>query len=65
MGHEEQLHGCVKMAFSVEEYKNEMIALQDSNYYNSMSQKINEKYNSVYNYQIVEAKIKNLINGNN
>jgi hypothetical protein len=53
------------MAFSVEEYKNEMIALQDSNYYNSMSQKINEKYNSVYNYQIVEAKIKNLINGNN
>jgi hypothetical protein len=65
MGHEEQLHGCGKMAFSVEEYKNEMIALQDSNYYNSMSQKINEKYNSVYNYQIVEAKIKNLINGNN
>jgi hypothetical protein len=65
MGHEEQLRGCGKMAFSVEEYKNEMIALQNTDYYNRMSQKINEKYTTVYNYQIVESKIRNLINGNN
>lgn len=61
MGHEEQLNNCGKMAYSVEEYKNEMIALQNRNYYNSMRNKINQKYHNEYSYKTVETKIKELI----
>lgn len=65
MGHVEQLENCGKMAYSIDEYRDEMIKLTDKNYYNSISDRIIEKYNKTYKYDIIEKKILNLINGKN
>lgn len=62
MGHEEQLGGCGKMCLSLNEYKKEMTALlQSPEYYNNMRNKIKHKYNTTYDYKIVEKQIKELI----
>ena len=62
MGHVEQLENCGKMCYSVDEYLKEMINLkEDKNYYNEMSNKIDIKYKTTYDYNIVENKILELI----
>lgn len=61
MGHVEQLENCGKITYSIEEYKDEMLKLMDIDYYNIISNKTKEKYNTVYKYSIVEEKILNLI----
>lgn len=61
LGHVEQIEDCGKMTYSVDEYEKEMIALQNKNYYEEMSSKVFEKYNSTYSYKIVEQKFLELI----
>ena len=61
MGHAEQLENCGVVAYSINEYINEMINLKNKEYYNQMSDKIKERYKSRYDYNIIEKKIINLI----
>lgn len=61
MGHLEQLDGCGVMAYSVDEYKNEMIRLQDKEYYDEMSSKVKIKYETTYKYSIVVNKLLGLV----
>ena len=61
MGHEEQLENCGKMTYSLEEYVEEMLKLQNKDYHSEMSEKIKNKYKSNYDYKFVEEKIKQLL----
>ena len=61
MGHAEQLENCGVVAYSIDEYFNEMMNLKNKDYYSKMSNKIKERYDSKYNYSIIENKIINLI----
>ena len=61
MGHEEQLQNCGKMAYSVEEYIEEMLKLQNKNYYDEKSESIKIKYKNTYDYRFVEEKLKQLL----
>jgi len=61
LGHVEQIKGCGTMTHSVEEYAQEMIKLQDKNYYSDMSGRIRDKYRAVYDSKIVEKKLLQLI----
>jgi hypothetical protein len=62
MGHMEQISDCGKMAFSIDEYYNEMIDLQNEKHYISMSNKVAEKYEAKYHYKLVEKQLISLIN---
>ena len=62
LGHLEQVENCGKMTHSVSEYSEEMIKLQDKNYYKEMSILVKNKYKSVYDYKLVEGELLNLIN---
>lgn len=61
LGHLEQLEGCGRVCHSVEEYAEEMVRLQDKNYHAEMSHRIGEKYNTFYDYKLVEKKLLQLI----
>jgi hypothetical protein len=61
MGHLEQLEDCGKMTYTIDDYRNEMINLKDKEYYNQMSKRVKNKYDSFYHYKIVEDKILNII----
>ena len=61
LGHLEQVENCGKMTHSVLEYAEEMIRLQDKNYYKEMSIRVANKYRNVYDYKIVENELLNLI----
>ena len=53
MGHMEQIDGCGKMAYSVNEYAEEMRLLKDNkNYYTEKSEKTLIKYKKQYSYYI-------------
>lgn len=58
MGHLEQISDCGKMAYSVNEYAEEMKNLKDNkNYYMEKSIKTLEKYELEYNYKKIEKNI--------
>jgi len=61
MGHIEQLEGCGKVTYSVEEYASEMKLLQDLNYRKDVSQRIYSKYNTDYRYEVVKEKLLGII----
>jgi len=65
MGHAEQLENCGVVANNIDEYYLEMKKLRDKDYYIKMSHKIKHKYDSVYNFNIIENKIINLLNESN
>lgn len=61
MGHLEQIQGCGKMAYSVEEYAQEMIALRDNkSYREEKSHLAVQRYNDKYSYKTVEKTILDL-----
>jgi hypothetical protein len=45
------------MTYSVEEYAQEMVRLQDQNYYTDMSNRIEHKYKTVYDYTVVKKQL--------
>jgi len=58
MGHLEQIDGCGKMTYSVNEYAEEMRLLKDNkNYYTEKSEKTFIKYENCYNHQKIENNI--------
>ena len=63
LGHLEQVENCGKMTYSVSEYSEEMIRLQDKNYYKEMSILVENKYKDAYDYKLVESELLNLIKG--
>ena len=63
LGHLEQVENCGKMTYSVSEYSEEMIRLQDKNYYKEMSILVENKYKDSYDYKLVESELLNLIKG--
>lgn len=56
LGHVEQLNGCGRMTYSVEEYADEMTRLLDEKYRTDASARVAEKYKTVYDYRLVENK---------
>jgi glycosyltransferase involved in cell wall biosynthesis len=61
MGHEEQIEGCGKMAYSVEEYAREMLALQENeSYRQEKSHLALQRYTDKYCYKTVEQNILDL-----
>jgi hypothetical protein len=61
MGHAEQIEGCGKMTYSVEEYSAEMLLLQNKEYYMEKSKKTKIKYISTYDFKYVENKLRGLL----
>lgn len=61
MGHAEQIEGCGKMTYSVEDYAKEMTSLQDKEYYSIQSEKTKIKYETNYDYRLVENKLREII----
>jgi hypothetical protein len=57
LGHLEQVENCGAMTYSVEEYAQEMVRLQDQNYYSDMSNRVEHKYKTVYDYTVVEKQL--------
>ena len=58
MGHLEQIEDCGKMAYSVEEYAQEMKKLKDDkDYYAEKSEKTLIKYNEKYDFKKIESNI--------
>ena len=61
MGHSEQLQDCGKMSYSIEEYSDEMVRLQQKKYYDEMSHKVFLKYRNTYHFEIIENELLELI----
>jgi len=62
MGHSEQVEGCGRMAYSVDEYVEEMLnLLSDNNYYTQMKTKVKDKYIKEYDYKLVNNKLLSLL----
>jgi glycosyltransferase involved in cell wall biosynthesis len=62
MGHAEQVEGCGKMAYSINEYSEEMLKLlSDNNYYNQNKIKVKDKYIKEYDYKVVNNKLLSLL----
>lgn len=63
MGHMEQIDGCGKMAYSVNEYAEEMRLLKyNKSYYMEKSEKTSLKYKKEYDYKIVENNLIDIYN---
>lgn len=61
MGHEEQIEGCGKMAYSIEEYAREMLLLRENeSYRKEKSHLARERYKNKYCYKTVEQNILDL-----
>jgi len=58
MGHAEQIDGCGKLVYTLEEYAKEMLKLErDKDHYNNMSKNALEKYRKKYDYNVIKRKI--------
>lgn len=58
MGHQEQIEGCGKMVYSVQEYAQEMLTLEQNDaYYQTLSLAAEEKYTAKYSYSTIRNKI--------
>ena len=58
MGHQEQIEGCGKMVYSVQEYAQEMLTLEQNDaYYQTLSLAAEEKYTAKYSYSTIRDKI--------
>tara|TARA_R110000765_G_scaffold79392_3_gene156228 strand:+ start:922 stop:2016 length:1095 start_codon:yes stop_codon:yes gene_type:complete len=58
MGHQEQIEGCGKMVYSVQEYAQEMLTLEQNDaYYQTLSLAAEEKYTAKYSYTTIRDKI--------
>lgn len=61
MGHLEQIEGCGCMAYSVEDYAEEMRTIENNkSYYNELVERTLNKYNQDYSYEKVKNKIVDL-----
>ena len=64
MGHLEQIDGCGKMTYSIEEYVKEMVALRwDSAYYGEVRRNTLHKYNGSYCYKTIERNLLDIYRG--
>lgn len=61
MGHLEQIEGCGRIAYNMDEYVNEMILLEKSkDYYQEKSELSVKRYKEKYDYKLVENQLKEL-----
>lgn len=61
MGHLEQIEGCGRIAYNMDEYINEMTLLEKSkDYYQEKSELSVKRYKEKYDYKLVERQLKDL-----